>query len=1475
MNFVRSSLKYPQVTITVLLLTFIAGVYALFEMPRREDAKINIREGQVIAFYPGANSMQVEEQVTRKLEQNLFQHEEVRREKTYSTTRDGAVFINVRLHDSVSAPDIFWSKLRHQLLVLKAVDLPRGVRGLFVNSDFSDTEALVIGVSTDGNDYARLRDSVRKVEDALRTIKAVSKIKRIGEQKEQIVVALDSARLERFGIPPSRVQQVLQSQNAIGSAGDVKTPASRVPLYSGGYYKTLPDVAGQIVGASRTGEVVRLRDAADVLRENKEPDSKVTVNGRNAILLAVEMHEGYNVVQYGRAIEKKLAEVSQALPSNIKITTVVNQPAIIHENVTHFLFEFFLAVIAVILVILLLLPLRVAAVAATAIPMTIAVTFAIMRICGIELHQVSLASLVVVLGMVVDDAVVIADNYVELLNQGVERGTAAWRSASELVVPVLTATAAIIAAFVPMVILTGATGEFMIALPLTVSIALASSFIVSMFLTPLLCFAFIREGLRNKNSEGPARKKRSVLGLMQSGYNVAIDWCMAHPRTTIIGCLSAIPLAFVMFQGIPQKFFPAAERNQFLVDLWMPTGTKLARTEESILKIQKMIEGDRRVSSYATFTGMSAPRFYYNFEPDAPDANFAQILVNTRSKKDMKELTGELAARVDREVPEGIPHVKILQQGISSAAPVEVRISGDDVNTLKTIGTRVMDIINKSRAGVLVRTDFKEDYYGIDIRPRDSAERLGFTTGSIAEALYAGFSGAPVSTLYEGDDAVDIVIRLDERKRRDTRDLQNMYLTSPVTGAAVPLRQIATLDPSWHTGRIIHRNGIPTLTVLSEPADGLYASQLLNRIRQEIDRLSLPPGYRIEYGGEYEGQNETFAELSISLAISLLGIFLILLFQFRNVVESLIVMLTIPLSAFGAMLGLLLTGNPFGFTAFVGLISLSGIVARNAIILVDHADELRRGGMDVRTAALEAGKRRLRPIFLTASAAAIGVIPMILSGSPLWSPLAAVISVGVMCSMAGSLLLVPVLYARVIRPARERQAAPQTAPIAVIAAIACALCFTAGAGAQAVPQRLDLQTVTDMAVKNNRLLGIKQMQIDERQHKVSEEKVKYLPSVILGSSWLHNSDSMSMTFPRGSFGQLQAGPMTYSLPASDRTLELSDRNFYNAGVALYQPVSQIPKISAAVGLSRTELEIARIEYAKAAMQTKQAAEKLYFGLLILHKQREEAEMKLALARSKLYDVESALLAGKATAANRIGLYANVADEEQNLLKINIRINNLSADLKHLIGLPPSGPLELEPVAAGSFQYSAQPAESYAGEALTGNKDLKMAQLNKLKTDYAIKANRYSYLPDFGIVGGYTYQDGIYIDPANNAFIGVAFKWDFKDVVSNTFVGKQRSSMKKQAEELVINTREQVAVDIDKACRKLSESAELISAARKVADFRREDLKVQSDRRDAGLGIESEYIAAKAAMLKAEADLYAAQLNYRTALTELQILTGGF
>ena len=1014
MNLVRASLRHPQVVYLLAALMCLAGVNALWQMPRREDPKITVRRGLVLAAYPGATAEQVEEQVTKRIEQRLFGYPEVRKAKTASSGRVGGVVIDVVLEDDVAESGPFWSQLRHDLNELAYTDLPRGVLGPIVNSDFGDVVAVLLAVTGEQYGYRELQTYLERIESELLRLPAVSKVKRIGEQDEKIYVTSTMQRIVQYGITPLHLVGALQSQNVVAEAGAFDAASTRAPIRTTGLYQSEDQIRRQIVGMSPLGAPIYVGDFARVERRYADPDFLVRADGAPALMLTLEMREGNNIVEFGRDIDAVLGRVRADLPPGVRVFSIADQPKVVEERIGHFLKEFGVALLAVILATMILLPLPVATIAATAIPVTVAMTFAMLRALGIELHQVSLAGLIVVLGMVVDDAIVIADNYVDLLDHGVPTDEAAWRSASDLALPVFTATLIIVAAFLPLALLPGNMGEFMFSLPATVALALANSYVVAMLLTPLLCRTFIRGGMAKHAAPGEAPAKADLLGRMQSAYDRVIALAMRRKRLTMAFGVGAVAAGALLGSTIEQSFFPPAERDQFALNVWMPEGPRLAATDGAVRRIEEVLAAETGVLAYASFVGQGGPRFFFAFEPALPRPNIAQVIVQTSSVDATPAVVRRLRGTLARAVPEAEVDVQQLTQGNPMWAPVEVRVSGPEVATLKALGARVGAVLEATPGSFMVRSDYREDSYAleVDLRP-EVANRLGMTNTVVSNSLAGTFLGMPVSTFWENDKAVDIVLRLDESHRDSFEDVGATYIVSEV--ARAPLRGLAELKPVWQSSRIVRRNGIRTLTVGSFAQDGVLPSEVLAAARPVLDTLTLPPGYQLAYGGEHADQAESFGHMRVAMVLSVLLIFLVLLFQFQGAKDALIVMVSIPLALFGAMFGLLVTGNPFGFTAFMGLISLTGVVARNAIILLDFIREKRREGAAIQEAALEAGRRRLRPIFLTTVSAAAGLTPMIVSGSGLWAPLASVIAFGLLFSMVFTLVVVPVLYVLVTR----------------------------------------------------------------------------------------------------------------------------------------------------------------------------------------------------------------------------------------------------------------------------------------------------------------------------------------------------------------------------------------------------------------------------------------------------------------------------
>ncbi|MFV8342553.1 efflux RND transporter permease subunit [Flavobacterium sp. XS2P39] len=1020
MHFIEAAMKNKQVTIVLVTLLVLFGIYSLRNMPRSEDPKIDKPTAMIYAFYPGADEVQTEKQLTNKLEQYLFSFEEVDKHKTKSQTKDGQVFVTVELFTKVKDRKKFWSTLQHGINSVLKQNLPSGVVGPYVNSNFGDVTAQIITLSSKTRNYRDLDKYLDKVEDGIKTIPEVSKINRAGGQREQIYVTISDQKAQQYGFDITTVVQILKSQNVTGYSGEMTITNNTIPVFTDNQYKSVDEIANQTIYTTPDGTTVHLKDVADIERRYEEESSFIKIGNDKAMLVSIEMQPGNNIVAFGEKINEKLEKLQKNFPDDIKINTVFSQPEVVEHSISHFMMEFGLAILSVIVVVMLLLPFRMAAVSSLAAPISVMITFGVMNMIGIELHQVSLAALIIVLGMLVDDAVVVVDNYIEKLDEGITPWQAAWKSAEQLSLSIFTATLAIIFAFLPLAIfMDGTPGDFMASLPVTIAVALTASLLVALFLTPYMCFVFIKKGLHQHKPDG-APQKKSLLDKLQDVFDKAVTYCFNRPKLTLVGAVLAVLLAGFVATQVDQEFFPISERNQFNIEVWMPNGTALNETEKTVNEVEKILKKDKRIVSTASFIGTSSPRFQTSYAPEIPRKNFAQIFITTTSNEATDEIIKENLPKFNGFVKDG--YIRFKQLSLQEGSPIAIRVIGEDMNDQKRIGEQIKTILEKAEGTNWVRSDYEDDYVGISLKiNEEAAARLGVSNEVITQTLGAGLKGYAVSQVWEGDKPVDIFVRLDANRRKDFSNLENLHINTSF-GSMVSLKEVASIEPTWHTGVIARRNGLRTLTINSEAQLGVKAATILKNIEPEIKKLKLPEGITIQYGGDAESTEENMPGMLTALAVSILLIFITLLFQFQVLNKALIVLSTFLLSLLGAFLGLYITGNPMGMTAFMGIISLIGIVVRNGIILVDFTDELIKDhGYSIKDAALAATKRRMRPIFLTSSAGAVGVVPMIISKSPLWAPLGSVLAFGLIVSMVLTLFVIPVMYYKFVKPATETE----------------------------------------------------------------------------------------------------------------------------------------------------------------------------------------------------------------------------------------------------------------------------------------------------------------------------------------------------------------------------------------------------------------------------------------------------------------------
>ncbi len=747
---------------------------------------------------------------------------------------------------------------------------------------------------------------------------------------------------------------------------------------------------------------------AKVVREYTEPDSYIRFNGKKCLIVSLEMLPGHNIVKYGRDVHNAIDTFRSQVPTDVRVGIISDMPDFVSTSVYNFLRDFGLAIFSVLLVTILLLPKKVALIAATAIPITISIAIGIMWMTGMSLQTVSLAALTIVLGIAVDDAIIIIDNYIEKLDNNYTPYEAASKSVTELFVSVFTATSIIILCFMPMsFLMTGLGGDFIKSFPITIAYALIISLIVSETLIPLMNYLYIKRGIKD-DKKG---KNGIFLLQIQSFYEKILIFAFKKKKLIVLMGAISFLIGLLILMLTPQQLFPTFQRNQFAVEVYLPEGSSLHATDIIMKKIEKLLLKDKRVKEVASFVGTSSPRFNTLYSPNFPSKNYGQFIVITKSIEATKEILDEYSKDYSNFIPNAYIKWKQLEM-MPAKAPIEVRISGADIPKIKEVAIKVQNICNSIKGSQWVRTDWGQPLHSVALKiKQDEASRLGYSRSIMAYSLMTGTMGLHLSTIWEGDYSLNVNLIVDKKIKTNIDDIINQYVTSPFVMYSAQVKSLADAEPEWTEGEIVRRNGVRTITVLDDLNRGYYSSVILNKLRPKIDKIELPSGVNINYGGEYELGKEEFTPMFYSLLVGIGIMFIILLAEFKRIKTVLLMMTTLPLSFFGAAFGVSICGYPFGVTAFVGLIGLIGIIVRNGIIYISYAEELqKKQGYTPEEAAMSAAKRRMRPIFLTSSAAAVGVIPMILSRSPLWGPLGAVVCFGLIFGLVLSLLLLPILY---------------------------------------------------------------------------------------------------------------------------------------------------------------------------------------------------------------------------------------------------------------------------------------------------------------------------------------------------------------------------------------------------------------------------------------------------------------------------------
>ena len=1001
-----------RITFLIVGCLFVFGIYALARIPKQEFPEYTIRQGVVVGVYPGATAEEVEEQLAKPLEQFLMTYKEVKRAKTTSTSQNGMCYVMVELNDDVNDKDEVWSKVKHGLAAFK-MQLPAGVAAVVTNDDFGDTSALLITLESDTRSYRELKGYMDDLSDRLRRIESVSNLRPYGVQQEQISVYADPERLAAYGIGEKTLSAALAAQGLTPLGGSVSNAETETPIHIAPSLAGEREVAEQIVWSDPEGHVLRVKDVARVVREYDDPDSYIRNNGHRCVLLSLEMQAGNNIVEYGREVDEVLhAFIEEELPADVSVQRIADQAKVVGDSVHSFLRDLFVAMAIIIVVMMLLFPLRSAIVAALTIPMSTFISVGMMYLCGIPLNTVTLAALVVVLGMIVDNSIVVIDGYLDYLGRGHSRWFAAVESAREFFPSLLLATICICMIFYPILFtMTGMMGDFLTWFPWTITINLMVSLLLAVMVIPFLEILIIPAVHVRRDG------RRSFTDRVHDVYRRVLAWTFRHGWLTISLGAASVVVSLLIATQLKFRMVPFADRDQFAVEIYLRPDTPLERTGAVADSVYRALRADERVKSVTSFVGCSSPRFQMSYAPQIAGKNYAQFIVNTTSVDDTESILDEYADAWADRFPEA--YVKFKQLDYQNVPSLEFRFYGSDIDSLRAAADRLMARMRQMPELQWVHTDYEDPRAIAEVRLDPvTASQLGITRTVVAANMALASGDVAVGSVWEGDYRLPVVLKRDARLgERSLSDIGDTYVSSPVPGVSVPLRQIADVEPAWSQSKIVHRNGMRCITVTADLKRGANAMRMTSRISRMLkDEIPLPPGVETELGGAHEFDAETLPPIAAGLSISLVIIFFFILVNFRKFGITLVVMASMSLCLFGAMVGLWIADFTIGLTSVLGFITLLGMIVRNVILMYQHAEDKRKVcHWSGKLAAYDAGKRRMVPIFLTTATTAVGVVPMMLGGSTFWAPVGVTIFAGGIGSLILVVTILPVLYSKIYK----------------------------------------------------------------------------------------------------------------------------------------------------------------------------------------------------------------------------------------------------------------------------------------------------------------------------------------------------------------------------------------------------------------------------------------------------------------------------
>lgn len=1003
MNIAAASIEKRIISWLMVVILILGGISSFGKLGRLEDPEFTIKDALIFANYPGASAYEVEQEVTDKIELQIQQMAQV--DEIKSESFPGQSQITITMKDKYGKEELpqIWDILRKKVSDIQAT-LPAGAHISMVNDDFGDVYGLYLGISGKGYNYRELKEEAKFLRRELSLVKGVSKIEIQGAQPEQIFIEISTAKLSQLDISITDIQNALQNQNTVASAGSVKVGSSSVRIQTSGIFNSVDDIANIII-SKNNGSLVYLKDIAKVYSGFDEtPRNKVLVDGQRAITLGISALSGVNVVELGHKIDAKMEHLQKLLPAGMALTDIYSQPKYVESSVSSFLNSLAQAVIIVIVILLIFMGLKSGLLIGSILILTIAGTFIFMSIFNIDLQRISLGALIIALGMLVDNAIVVTEGILVRVQQGEKAKQASIAVVNQTIWPLFGATVVGILAFSGIGLSEDSVGEFCQTLFYVILISLLLSWVLAVTLTPFFCDMVLKPSKQTDENKDPYSHP------VFKGYKTALTTAIKHRRLTILSLIIALGASIYGFGFIPQSFFPNSTTPMFYVHYWKPQGTDIRSTEKDIVEISKYVKSLENVKRVTSLIGQGASRFMLVYNPEKPNSSYGQLIIQTEEEKDIPKVLKETMNFINSNYQDQEARPERIRLGPGGGQKIEARIVGDDPKVLRELADKVEDIYYNSGKATAIRNNWRQPTKIIQPRLLETQIRnAGLTRSQVNSAIAMAFGGTTVGSFRDGDEFLPIIMRTPSAERNSIESLDSLQVYSPIAKSYIPLSQLVdSVEPKWEDNIVRRKDRRRTITISADPIGNLNAMALFGELRPQVEALDLPDGYYLEWGGEYEDSGDAQKSLFSVLPNSLLLMIITVILLFNAVRQPLIIWLCVPLAIIGVTAGLLLFNGSFGFMALLGFLSLSGMLIKNAVVLIDQIDLEIAEGKEHYKAVVESSISRVRPVSMGAVTTVLGMIPLL--SDAFFVDMAITIMAGLTFATVLTLFVVPVLY---------------------------------------------------------------------------------------------------------------------------------------------------------------------------------------------------------------------------------------------------------------------------------------------------------------------------------------------------------------------------------------------------------------------------------------------------------------------------------